>query len=264
MIQLPLHRLVLAILRNQLHRLIGGVRRGGHKTASWSAAERRAHGAGIHSALAPFLGDVVGQTGLEIGPGDNLEVCRQFLDAGCERMMAVERYAEPSDDDGRIALLRSPIEHMALHEEVDFAYSNDVFEHVADVPAAMKAIYNALKPGGRLVCSIDLRGHNVFNRPDRPLDFLTCPDWLWWLMFSHIATTNRLRPHEFLDAAVAAGFKVKDAVVIARAEPAYVQRIRPQLLQRYQRLSNDELSILQYLLVLVRPTAQGAGLGRAA
>lgn len=255
MIQLQAQRIAIAILRNQAHRLLGGIRRGGHRTATWSADERRAHGERIHQALAPYLGDVAGQTGLEIGPGDNLEVCRQFLDAGCERMLAVERYARPPDDDGRVALLRSPIEQMALHEEVDFAYSNDVFEHVANVPSAMRAIYQALKPGGRLVCSIDLRGHNVFNLPDRPLDFLTCPDWLWQLMFSHVATTNRVRPHEFLEAAVDAGFEVKEVVALARADPAYVAQIRPHLLKRYQQLPDSELSILQYLLVLVRPAA---------
>lgn len=264
MIQLPLRRIALAILRNQAHRLLGGIRRGGHRTAAWSADERRAHGERIHQALAPFVGDVSGQTGLEIGPGDNLEVCRQFLDAGSTRMLAVERYARPPDDDGRVAVLRSPIEQMDLHEEVDFAYSNDVFEHVANVPSAMRAIFAALKPGGRLVCSIDLRGHNVFNLPDRPLDFLSCPDWLWQLMFSHVATTNRVRPHEFLDAAVAAGFEVKEAVALDRADSAYVASVRPHLLKRFQRLSEGELSILQYLLVLQRPAAQGSQVASAA
>lgn len=264
MIQLPLRRMVVAILRNQAHRLLGGIRRGGHRTAAWSADERRAHGERIHEALAPFVGDVSGQTGLEIGPGDNLEVCRRFLGAGSTRMLAVERYARPPDDDGRVAVLRAPIEQMALHEEVDFAYSNDVFEHVANVPSAMRAIYAALKPGGRLVCSIDLRGHNVFNLPQQPLDFLTCPDWLWQFMFSHLATTNRVRPHAFLEAATAAGFEVKQAVALARADPGYVARVRPHLLARYQPLSDDELSILQYLLVLQRPAAQGSQVASAA
>lgn len=264
MIQLPLRRIAVAILRNQAHRFLGGIRRGGHRTAAWSAEQRRTHGVSIHQALAPFVGDVSGQTGLEIGPGDNLEVCRQFLDAGSTRMLAVERYARPPEEDGRVAVLRSPIEQMDLHEEVDFAYSNDVFEHVANVPSAMQAIYAALKPGGRLVCSIDLRGHNVFNLPDRPLDFLTCPDWLWQLMFSHVATTNRVRPHEFLDAAAAAGFEVKEASALVRADPGYVASLRPHLLARYQQLSDSELSILQYLLVLQRPAAQGSQVASAA
>lgn len=255
MVLLAPHRILVAILRNLAHAVLGGIRRGGHRTTVWSEQERRAHGESIHKTLAPYVGDVSGQVGLEIGPGDNLEVCQQFLGAGSERMIAVERYSKPSSNDGRLAVLRAPIESMALHEEVDFAYSNDAFEHVADVPASMKAIYAALRPGGRFVSSIDLRGHNVFHKPGRSLDFLTCPDWLWKMMFSHIATTNRVRAHEFIDAATAAGFTVKRAEALAVADQAYVERIRPHLLPRYQGLSSQELAILQFLLVVERPAS---------
>ncbi|MCW7541383.1 class I SAM-dependent methyltransferase [Aquabacterium sp. A7-Y] len=254
MVQLSPRQMVVAVLRNLAHRLLGGIRRGGHKTAVWSEEARRAHGESIYRVLSPYVGDVAGQTGLEIGPGDNLEVCGQFLKAGGEKMIAVERYAQPPQVNG-VSVLRAPIESMNLDRQVDFAFSNDAFEHVADVPVAMKAIYKALKPGGRFICNIDLRGHNVFNRPQRPLDFLTCPDGLWRMMFSHIATTNRVRAHEFVQAAEGAGFVVKTAKALASADPAYLASVKPHMLPRYQRINDEELGIVQYLLVLERPVS---------
>jgi SAM-dependent methyltransferase len=167
-------------------------------------------------------------------------------------MLAVERYSRPSIEESRVALLCTPIEAMNLHEVADFAYSNDVFEHVADVSSAMRAIYSALKPGGRFVSSIDLRGHNAFNNPKRPLDFLTCPDWLWSVMFSHIATTNRVRAHEFVSAAMAAGFAIRSSEALVVADRGYVDAVRPHLLSRYQDLPIGELDILQLLLVADR------------
>ena len=62
-----------------------------------------------------------------------------------------------------------------------------------------------------------------------------------------------MRAHEFVQAAKAAGFVVKEARALATADPAYVESIRPHLLPRYRNLSNEELGIIQYLLVLVRP-----------
>jgi SAM-dependent methyltransferase len=241
------------VLRNQVHRALGGALRGGHRTALWTPAQRRAHAAGIFSTLSPHLGSLHFRTGLEIGPGDNLEVCRLCLAAGCQRMYAVERFAGPAKDEERVIFVRSQIEETKLPEAVDFAYSNDVFEHVDDVPGAMKAIFDSLRPGGRFVNNIDLRGHNVFNDSRRPLDFLTCPDWLWSLMFSHIVTTNRVRVHEFVHAARSAGFTVLKSEALVTADTSYLRELRAHLLPRYRRLPDDDLGVLQLLLVLERP-----------
>lgn|SRR5262249_20059768 len=258
-VQLGWRKMASAILRNQLHRISGGALRGGHRTTGWTDEQRLQHADGIFKTLYPYLGDLTGRVGLEIGPGDNLDVCRRCLDAGCRKMYAVERYARPVVGDGRVILVRSEIEEsQQLPEPVDFAYSNDVFEHVGDVPAAMRAIFAALRPGGRFVNSIDLRGHNVFSNPKRPLDFLTCPDWLWGLMFSHIVTTNRVRAHEFVRTSESTGFRVVRAEALATADKAYLDNVRPHLLPRYRLLPDTDLQTLQMLLVLERPAEPGA------
>jgi SAM-dependent methyltransferase len=170
-------------------------------------------------------------------------------------MYAVEKYARPASAlGGRVVCVRSEIEETRLPGEVDFAYSNDVFEHVSDVSAAMRAVFQALRPGGRFVNSIDLRSHNAFNNPNGPLNFLTCPDWLWRLMFSHVVTTNRVRASEFARSAEKAGFSVLKAEALATANHSYLERVRPHFLPRFRSLPDTDLRILQFLLVLEKPS----------
>jgi hypothetical protein len=252
MVLLTVRELSSSIARNQAHRLLGGIRRGGQRVTSWSQDEQRLHGEGLFRDLAPHLGNISGLTGLEIGPGDNLEVCKQCLAAGAKHMFAVERYSNPVPIPG-VTMLRQRIEETRLPEPVDFAISTDVMEHVDDVPATMRAAYAALKPGGPFVNSIDLRGHNVFNRPKRPLDFLSCPDALWRLMFSNIATTNRVRLHEHVAAIRTAGFEEISVKTMEAADPGYVQGVLPHLLPRYRSLPPDELGAIQIMLVGRKP-----------
>lgn len=250
MVLLKKHRIVTAVLRNQAHRLIGGALLGGHRTSVWSEARRRRHGEQIWAALSPHLGDVKGKTGLEVGPGDNLEVCIQCIEHGAARMYAVEKLAPMPWTPPKVQLIRGEIEHTRLPEPIDFAYSNDVLEHVLDVSGAMRAIHAALKPGGHFVNSIDLRGHNVFGIEGRPLDFLTCPDWLYGLMFSHVVTSNRVRVHEFERAARSAGFEIEVSRALATADSAYLHEVCPRMLPRYRSLTEQELGTVQLLLVL--------------
>jgi hypothetical protein len=104
-----------------------------------------------------------------------------------------------------------------------------------------------------MVNNVDLAGHNVFSNPERPLDFLTCPDWLWELMHSHIVTTNRVRLPEFIQFAKDAGLEVLETEELARATPAHLEEIRPRLQRKYKTLTDDELAPIQCNLVLTRP-----------
>ena len=257
MVKISLRKCVVAMLRNFFHCVQGGPCIGGHRTTIWSAEQRRVHATRIFDTLSPHFGNLLNSKGLEVGPGDNLEVCQLCVEAGCEKIFAVERYSLPQTHEDRITFIRLPIEELELTEKVDFAYSNDVFEHVTDVPMTMKTIFSSLRPGGRFINSIDLRGHNAFSNPQRPLDFLTCPDWLYVLMSSHIVTANRVRVHEFVQAAVAAGFTVLKSEALEMADALHLQEIQPYLLPRYQNLPVSELRTLQLLLVLEKPVEEG-------
>lgn len=253
MVRLGWRQLLIALARNQAHRLLGGALRGGTRTSGWPIERQRRYAESIFGTLAPHLENPKNLVGLEIGPGDNIEVCRLFLQAGARRMYAVEKFARDTDEDARLVLIRSEIENIKIPEPIDFAYSNDVLEHLSDVPAAMRVVFAALRPGGQFVSSIDLRGHNVFGLPERPLDFLTCPDRLWRLMFSHISTTNRVRAFEFSRMAEQAGFSVVEVIPQDVADVEYLKGLRPHLLPRYRDLPDEDLRILQMLLALQKP-----------
>lgn len=253
MIQVSWPQAAIAVMRNQAHRLTGGALRGGHRVAWWSEGERQRHAAEIFDTLSPHLGPIDGGTGVEIGPGDNLDVCARFLEAGSRKMYAVERFGREGAGTTDIELLRADIEAIELPERVDFAYSNDVFEHVNDVSGALASVFGALRPGGLFASSIDLRGHNIFGAPGHPLDFLSCPDWLYSLMFSHVVTSNRVRVHEIVKAARHAGFEVVRSDPLAVAVDGYLETYRPHFLSRYRDIPDEELRVLQLLLVLRRP-----------
>jgi SAM-dependent methyltransferase len=176
-----------------------------------------------------------------------------MLDSGAVFMYAVEKYGCDSPTVAGIEVVRTTVEELKLPIPVDFVFSNDVLEHVLDVKGTMDRVYDALVPGGRFVSSTDLRGHNCYRRPGRELDFLTCPNWLWRTMFSHIETTNRVRRSQLVDVASSAGFRVLTDESLASADPAYVQSIRPRLLPQFCQLADDDLRCLQHLLVLEKP-----------
>jgi SAM-dependent methyltransferase len=249
-----IRKIVLAVARNQAKRLLGGAVRGGHRTSVWGSATRAAHAREIYHTVAPHLGPVVGKVGLEIGPGDNLDVCSIFVTAGASRMLAVERFAHNTAVPPGVELVQQEIETLNLPlDSIDFAYSNDVFEHVQDVAGAFKAVFATLRPGGLFVNSIDLRGHNSYSDPTRPLEHLTCPDWLYQLMHSHVVTSNRISASEFADAASDAGFLIEGTQALATAEQKYLDGLRPRLAARWRDLPNDDLGVVQLLLVLRKP-----------
>ena len=275
-----------------VHQVRGGMDRGGQDWSDRSIESHAAHVVEVFQTMHAAIGDVRGKTGAELGPGEDVAVAYCFLKAGAKKMYTVERFASVKLDERAIALFRAVdlrlkglhgvkaddiatlhggqvtldparLEHKigrfearGLPESVDFIYSNDVMEHVDDPATIFRCAFDALKPGGKFVNNIDLAGHNAFSNPSQPLDFLTCPDWLWSLMFSHIVTTNRVRYSEFLRCASAAGFEVEKEDVLVRAEEAYLQQVRPDFIERYRRLMDDDLGVIQSRLLVVRPGAR--------
>jgi len=201
--------------------------------------------------------DVGGKVGIEIGPGDNLGTAYRLLAVGAAKMYAVEKFASVADewnrklfahlgdaDTSHLQHVRALFEDLNPADPVDFIYSLDVLEHVDPVPVFRHA-FRLLKPGGDFVHAVDFTGHNCFHDPKRPLDFLTCPDWMWKVLFSAMETTNRIRWSQLLRLASHSGFEIVRAHVVRRADAAYLASIRPHLLPRYQQLSDDDLSVMQ-------------------
>jgi hypothetical protein len=273
MMQLPLHRFVLAAGENAIKQVgitdlvkkaIGRNDTGGVRWDERSIDENL-HKIGWVSAKVLKYVDVRGKNGVEIGPGDNLGVCYQMLKAGAVSMYGVEKFASivPEWNGKLFARLggdhSANVHHsQALFEDfrpgvpVHFIYSHDVIEHV-DPVSVFRHAFDLLEPGGDFVSFVDFTGHGVFHNVERPLDFLTCPDVLWKVLFSAMETTNRVRWSELLKIASDTGFEVVTAQTINRVAPGYVDSIRPHLLPRYQTLSNEDLSVTHCELHLRKP-----------
>jgi len=227
--------------------------------------------------------NVRNRVGAEIGPGDNLGASYCLLKAGASKIYAVEKFGSVAADahcerlfmaiDAEVAgnvtasevlqrgeswlrFNRAQLQHahclfedFSPDEPIDFIYSHDVIEHVNPRSVFLHAS-EILTAGGDFLNVIDLTGHGVFYDLKRPLDFLTCPDWLWPMLFSAMETTNRVRWSELLQLAEDTGFQIIHAKPIRRADPNYLASIRPHLLPRYQALTDDDLSVMQCVLHL--------------
>jgi len=141
---------------------------------------------------------------------------------------------------------------------VDFCYSVDVLEHVDDVRGVMRHHAKILRPGGVGVHAVDFSGHNAFAGTD--IDFLTCPDWAWNLMHSHLITSNRLRPSQVTGAALDAGLEVEQVVPTRTVTVERVEELRAKLNPRFANLPADELRILEAIVVLRAPATSGRGI----
>lgn len=276
---LPGRKVVEAVLRNQAHRagLDTAARsflnlrpRAGNRWNRKSCQDNIRYIKSMFGLFAPHAGDFEDKVGLEIGPGDNTGVGYCFLKYGAARMYGVESCDSISEewnhevmsrlddalDTGRqvspdqMIVINDAFEDVELPpEHLDFIYSNDVFEHITRPEEVFQKAHDLLKPGGLFINSIDLRGHNVFSNKERPLDFLTCPDDLWEMMFSHIVTTNRLRLGDFRELARRHGFVTMKEDVLDSVSDEYIDEIRPRLLERYRSIPNEELRPVQVLFV---------------
>lgn len=265
----PVRRLTVAIARNQLTRVglvplvkavLGRPTRGGDPWSDRDLDLGMWHIRRQVGLLAPELpANLTGKAGLEIGPGESTALARSLAARGAE-MYAVDRrpLVDPAYTDrlvnrlaaagiaadGEVTLFVEAFEAFRPPRDVDFVYSVDVMEHVRSPTEVFAHAFRLLRPGGRMVHSIDLAGHQIGD-----LEHLCCPDWLWALAFSHVETTNRVRMHEFVTAAEDAGFS---AVSVAVERSGDISAVRPRILERWRNLPERELAALQILLTAVK------------
>ena len=279
-------KILLAITRNFLHKIrfttllrkiFRFTERGGHRLSELSIEKNAKLAVDIFKLFHPYLPNLKNKIGLEIGPGENIGVAYSFLKHGASHISLIEKFDsinlnknmikildkidsffpnKPNINKERLLKDKKLTVEISLFEETyfpsntyDFIYSNDVMEHISDSNLIFKKAKYVLKNQGIFINNIDLSGHNIFSNPKRPLDFLTCPDWLWSLMFSNIETTNRIRLNEFMNSAKRNGFKLLEVKPIIKIDLNYIKEIQPYLLDRYKEIDVKELEIIQCLLV---------------
>lgn len=113
----------------------------------------------------------------------------------------VIRYAAPAD------ATRTDLED----GEIDVLFSNSVLEHVPpDVITEMhRESMRILAPGGLMFHSVNCGDHYAYvDSSISQLNYLQYSDRVWAFWNNAFLYQNRLRAHEFVDAAAAAGFEV--------------------------------------------------------
>ena len=232
----------------------------------------------LNTGVKALPEDVRTGVACEIGCGDCLSTADLFLGAGFRKVYLVEKQQIVLDDrqrallkrladlselpnsltclsgdsppkiDARIQIIPEFFENAELPEKVDLIFSNDVIEHVEDLPGFFSACARILKPGGVMLHKFDLSGHEFFEDPLPPLDFQTYPNWLYDLMFPKYRRACRWFLDEIESAIDSAAFSKPKLQFIRTAEEEYVKQLIPFLRADAKRRTVKELKPLDIVL----------------
>lgn len=170
-------------------------------------------------------------------------------------------------------------------ESFDAIVSNAVLEEMYDLDGTFAALDRVLKPGGRQVHVIDLRDYGMFSKHGyHPLEFLTVPDPVYRYMVESTGQPNRRLVDYYRERMDALGYSasIYTTWILGQSKPlatfptsirrgvdysdeslALVRSIRPRLLPRYQKLSDEDLIVQSIILVAEKrrdPSARSASL----
>lgn len=121
--------------------------------------------------LRAMLPDLKGAHVLDLGCGFGW-FCRWVRQNGAARVAGVDvsenmlARAVAETDDAAISYVRADLETLALEPGAyDLVYSSLAFHYIANLQGLMKQVYDALKPGGSLVCSVE---HPIYTASRQP------------------------------------------------------------------------------------------------
>jgi SAM-dependent methyltransferase len=135
-------------------------------------------------------------------------------------------------------------------EEYDFIISRAVLEHVNDLEKTLLDIGKALKKGGTSIHEVDLKSHGLDRY--QTFDFLTWPDMLYRLMYSHKGYPNRWRVDKYKEWIKSSGLRCNKFVPTEKLGPEKIDVIMPKVAKPFRHISAEELSWLGFWMVLER------------
>ncbi len=153
-------------------------------------------------------GSPQGKDVLELGPGQSARVLQYALNAGAKSAtgLDVADYLEGHPPPGITVRLydgkRMPFDDSSF----DLVWSTSCFEHVRYPELTVKECVRVLRPGGTMICGIDLKDH-YHLAPEEAANHLRYSDWLWKAMvWNRGAYTNRVRASEWSSLFKRSGF----------------------------------------------------------
>jgi len=130
----------------------------------------------------------------------------------------------------------------------DLIVSRAVLEHVNSLEATLRDVATCLRPRGVSVHNVDLRSHNLDRY--RPFDFLTWPEPLYRLMYSHKGFPNRWRPDAYRAILRGLPLLLRTMEPTGRIAVDDVERIRPHVARHLRGASADDLAWTGFWLCL--------------
>jgi SAM-dependent methyltransferase len=229
------------------------------------------------------------KTIVELGPGDTLATGLFFLAYGAARVVYFDRFklivnspkntliarqiisilTEPQrlqlqtilsfDNQGQMSLDITRLQYQhSLNEKiglennsVDIIVSNAVLEHVQNLDALFASMYRILKPGGIMVHAADLKSHDLHHTTE--LDFLTVPDWLWWLMTFYRGAPNRKRWSYFKNLLDVYNFELTFLKTTSSLPSESIRTLRRKYPEHAKRFKDEDLSCGGFLFSARKP-----------
>lgn len=192
-------------------------------------------------------GEVRGKDVLELGTGKTLEVLRIAKREGARSAAA----ADVTCYHDREAALREGIDYQIYDgRELPFAdASKDLvwacycMQHFRYPEVSARSIHRVLRPGGRLVCRVDLRDHYHMFDAGQQYDCWKHSDRMWRLMaWNRSSYVNRLRLSEWRTVFSNAG--LHEVTLHKHQDPAILAQNRQHdYLKRY---SDDDLATFRF------------------
>jgi len=192
-------------------------------------------------AAAAYATDVGHDSVFEVPNGDMIAAVKADLDqrSGIPAVLNDDAMARVDSKGGITA---ECITDLAGPGSVDLIVSTSTLEHVLDSERAVRSMYSALRPAGRMVHAIAMGNHCCGGGEHERLAHLVYPEWLWQAMFSRRVGHNRLRWFEWERLFKAANFRIVVAKIHGAATAIEVEQIRPRLAPRFCNMSAEELA----------------------
>ncbi len=154
---------------------------------------------------------VTGKDVLELGPGQSPRVLQLAREAGAKSTTGLDvlDYFNGRPPPG-ITIRIYDGRRMPLDDaSVDLIWSNACFEHLRYPQLTVGECARVLRPGGTMICDIDLKDH-YHARAEEAANHLRYSPWLWKAMvWNRGAYTNRVRASQWSNLFVGAGFHLR-------------------------------------------------------
>jgi SAM-dependent methyltransferase len=163
------------------------------------------------------MADIKDAVVLELGPGKTLETLQFARERGAKYVIAADiiNYHSPESAHRRGVDYRlfDGVRLPVPDGSVDVVWACYCMQHFRDPQAMLKEIHRALRPGGTLICRVDLRDHYHMFVSGRQYDCLRHPPSLWrWMAWNRSSYVNRLRLSEWQRLLGETGFHTQTLV----------------------------------------------------